>query len=66
MGVWLWPAASLNYLYVTGVVLRWPVRALSWLKGCVVLGCALAGTTVALVVRVLAEPTVVPVRCAIA
>ena len=52
-----------RYLYC-GV--HWRVRTLPWLRGCAILGGAPAGTTVALVVRVLAEPTVVPVRHAIA
>ena len=48
------------------VRVRWRVRTLPWLRGCVVLGCAPAGATVALVLSVLAEHTVVPVRRAIA
>ena len=51
-----------RYLYFR---VRWRVRTLPWLRGCVGLGCAPAGTTVALVLRVLAEHTVVPVRRAI-
>ena len=65
-GVWLWPAASLNYLFIIGVVLPWRVRTLPWLRGCVVSGCAPAGTTVALVVCVLANPAVLPVQRSIA
>ena len=55
-----------EHLCVTGVVLPRRVRALPWLRGYVVPGCAPAGTTLALVLRVLAETTVVPVRRAIA
>ena len=65
-GVWLWPDATLDYLCITGVVLPWRVRTLHWLRGCVVSVCAPTGTTVTLVLRVLSEPTVVPVRRAIA
>ena len=38
---------------------------LPWLRGCVVSNCAPARTMVVLALRVLAEPTVVPVRRAI-
>ena len=49
-------------LCITGVLLPWRVGTLPWLTGWVVLGYALAGTTIALVVRLLGEPTVEPIR----
>ena len=66
LGVWLWPTASLNYLWVTEVMLPWHVRALPWLRGCALPGCAPAGTMVVLALRVFAEAMVVPAQRAIA
>ena len=57
---------SLSYLCLTGVVLLWRVRTLPWLRGCVVPGCAPAGTMVVLTLRVSTEPLVVAGRRVIA